>query len=296
MSFIVSLVKGILDPIVTVGFLLGLIGWDTGLHLANFILPKRKVGGVVPLGVGGHGGNWGQFQPPRKGDARSPCPALNTLANHGILPRSGRGFTWKQLGQAIQETYNLAPTICIQVPWFTAKVLFNGRGYNDLMTLDDLNAHGGIEHDASYTRADTKWQPDQGVPDPAIIRGLYETAGFDIDNLKPTDTFKISDFANYLAYRRAHSKVFNGQYLMPLNGKVFGCANSGIAYDVFGGNAADLKTWFLEERMPDNWEPRLRTRFGFTIAQLNLRALQIETGIARAGNLEAKVKKDAKHV
>ncbi|KAG8743487.1 hypothetical protein FRC10_011960 [Ceratobasidium sp. 414] len=294
MSFIVSLVKGVLDPIYSLGVILGLLGWDTGLHLANYVMPKRPIGAVVPLGTGGHGGRWGEYQPPKPGDARSPCPAINALANHGILPRNGRGLTWKELGQAVQHTYNLSPTLCIQVPWLTAKFLFNGRSWNDQMTLDDLNAHGGIEHDASYTRADTKWQPDQSAPDANIIRGLYEMAGFDIDNLKPTDTFKVQDFSNYLAYRRAHSKVFNGQYLMSTNGKVFSCANSAIAYDVFAGNAADLKIWFLEERMPDNWEPRLRTRYGFTIAQLNQRSLQIGLGISRAGNLEEKVKKDAK--
>lgn len=291
--FVVSLVKGILDPVISLGILLGLIGWDAGLHFANFILPKKKVGAVVPLGVGGHGGLWGQFRPPGPNDARSPCPALNALANHGILPRNGRGFTWKELGDAVKDTYNLSPTLCIQVPWLSAKFLF-GRDWSHQMTLDDLNAHGGIEHDASYTRADIKWQPDQSVPNKEIIRGLFETAGLDIDNLKPTDKFEVKDFANYLAYRRAHSKVFNGQYLMSTGAKFFSCANSSIAYDVFAGNAADLKTWFLEERMPDNWEPRLRTRYGFTIAQLNQRSFQIEYGIARAGNLEAKVAKDGK--
>ncbi|KAG2002707.1 hypothetical protein GB937_009577 [Aspergillus fischeri] len=29
------------------------------------------------------------FQPPRKGDQRGPCPALNALANHAYIPRSG---------------------------------------------------------------------------------------------------------------------------------------------------------------------------------------------------------------
>ncbi|QRW03303.1 peroxidase family 2 domain protein [Ceratobasidium sp. AG-Ba] len=307
MSFVVSLVKGILDPIYTIGVLLGLVVWDGGLHVANFFLPKKPIGAVVPLGTGGHGGRWGEYRPPRKGDARSPCPAINALANHGILPHNGRGFTWvkfltalrhlprrKELGQAVRHTYNLSPTLCIQVPWITAKLLFNGRDWNEQMTLDDLNAHGGIEHDASYTRADVKWQPDQSVPNPDIIRGLYEHAGLDFDNLKPTDTFKLTDFSDYLAYRQAHSKVFNGQYLMNSNGKMFSVANSAIAFDVFGGNAADLKTWFIEERMPDNWEPRYRHHYGFTIAQLNLRSFQLKRGISRAGNLEERVKKDAK--
>jgi hypothetical protein len=293
---IVSLVNGLVDPLLSLGYFLYLLGWDVSLHVANSILPKRKPGAVIPPGVGGYRGDWGVFQPPRPGDARSPCPAINALANHGILPRDGRGITWKELGEAVGGTYNLAPTLCAQVPWLTAKFLFAGRDWKEKMTLDDLNAHGAIEHDASYTRADVKWQPDQSVPNPDIIRGLYETAGFDMDNLKPTDTFKLEDFSNYLAYRRAHSKVFNGQYIMNRNGKTFGCANSAIAFDVFGGNAADMKTWFIEERMPDNWEPKNLNRNGFTIARLNTLAFRIERGISRAGNLESKVLKDAKHV
>ncbi|KAG8775148.1 hypothetical protein FRC12_001648 [Ceratobasidium sp. 428] len=188
------------------------------------------------------------------------------------------------------------------------------------MTLDDLNAHGGIEHDASYTRkfhllnqqcerlkraenlacligADVKWQPDQSTPNEDIIKGLYETAGLDINNLKSTDTLQVKDFSNYLAYRRAHSKVFNA---IAYDGIAFFsllCCRASIytqAILVFAGNAADLKTWFLEERIPDNWEPKSRTRYGFTIAQMNQRSFQIGFGISRAGSLEDKARKDAK--
>ncbi|CAE6345030.1 unnamed protein product [Rhizoctonia solani] len=280
---IISLFSGLVDPVVSLGYILYLLGWDACLHVSNYVLPKKKPGAVIAAGVGGYRGDWGVFQPPRAGDARSPCPAINALANH-------------ELGEAVGDTYNLAPTLCAQVPWLTAKFLFAGRDWKEKMTLDDLNAHGAIEHDASYTRADIKWQPDQGVPNPDIIRGLFETAGFDMDNLKPTDTFKLEHFSKYLAYRRAHSKVFNNQYIMNRNGKTFGCANSAIAFDVFGGNAADLKTWFIEERMPDRWEPKNLNRNGFTIVKLNTLAFQIERGISREGNLEAKVLKDAKHV
>ncbi|KAG8686037.1 hypothetical protein FRC08_012772 [Ceratobasidium sp. 394] len=65
---------------------------------------------------------------------------------------------------------------------------------------------------------------------------------------------------------------------------------------VFAGNAADLKTYFLEERIPDNWEPRVRSRHGFTVAHLNWLLFQIEYGISRMGNLEERVKKDGKRM
>lgn len=31
--------------------------------------------------------------PPGPGDLRSPCPGLNSLANHGFLPHDGKGMT-----------------------------------------------------------------------------------------------------------------------------------------------------------------------------------------------------------
>ncbi|CAE6461130.1 unnamed protein product [Rhizoctonia solani] len=295
---LISLIRAIYDAGVSIGFLLSLLGWDLGLYIGNLIYPRKQVGSVVAEDIRGKDSSWGEFCPPRPGDARSPCPALNALANHGILPRDGRGITWKELGEAWQKAYNLAPTLCKQVPWLTAKVLFAGRDWNEKMTLDDLNAHGAIEHDASYTRADIKWQHDQAIPDREIIQGLYENAGLDINNLNPTDKFTLEDFSNYLAYRRAHSKVFNGQYLMNKNGKTFGTINSAMAHIAFGGNAADLRTWLLEERIPKGWEPKDRSYYGVTIKKLNGVSSQIEKGISRAGNLEAEASKtgSSKHM
>jgi hypothetical protein len=34
--------------------------------------------------------NYDDWRAPVPGDLRSPCPALNALANHGFLPRDGR--------------------------------------------------------------------------------------------------------------------------------------------------------------------------------------------------------------
>ncbi|KIK65092.1 hypothetical protein GYMLUDRAFT_117100, partial [Collybiopsis luxurians FD-317 M1] len=47
-------------------------------------------------------------RPNRAKDARAPCPGLNTLANHGYIPRSGRNITFIPLLRAIMEVYNLS--------------------------------------------------------------------------------------------------------------------------------------------------------------------------------------------
>ena len=37
--------------------------------------------------------NLSTWSPAGPGDVRSPCPGLNSLANHGILPHNGKGMT-----------------------------------------------------------------------------------------------------------------------------------------------------------------------------------------------------------
>ncbi|CAG8821509.1 25891_t:CDS:2, partial [Racocetra persica] len=49
-----------------------------------------------------------EWQAPGPGDKRSACPALNTLANHGYLPRDGDNITSQQLIKALQDAYNLS--------------------------------------------------------------------------------------------------------------------------------------------------------------------------------------------
>ena len=43
-----------------------------------------------------------QFKKPNPRDSRSPCPALNVLANHGYLPRDGKNITAVMLTSATQ--------------------------------------------------------------------------------------------------------------------------------------------------------------------------------------------------
>lgn len=60
--------------------------WDNSLAVANLLAPKKPEGQVVDAGKPGHGGRWPAYQPPQPSDSRSPCPALNAMANHGAPP------------------------------------------------------------------------------------------------------------------------------------------------------------------------------------------------------------------
>ncbi|KAJ7619667.1 hypothetical protein FB45DRAFT_1033517 [Roridomyces roridus] len=47
------------------------------------------------------------YIPARSGDSRSPCPALNALANHGYIPRRGTKIHFTHLLNAVRTVYNL---------------------------------------------------------------------------------------------------------------------------------------------------------------------------------------------
>ncbi|KAJ3569128.1 heme-thiolate peroxidase [Leucocoprinus birnbaumii] len=46
-------------------------------------------------------------------DSRSPCPALNTLANHGYIKHSGQDIGFIELVKALHHVYNLTWSLCI---------------------------------------------------------------------------------------------------------------------------------------------------------------------------------------
>jgi hypothetical protein len=48
---------------------------------------------------------------------------------------------------------------------------------------------------------------------------------------------------------------------------------------IFGGRVDDLRTMLTEERFSENWEPRIRSRYGLTMAAFNGTVLPVEFGV-----------------
>jgi len=83
-----------------------------------------------------------------------PCniATRNLPPRAGVLPRDGRGITFKQLNKVVHDHYNFASTFCWFVPNTIAGIL--GRDYETgVLDLSDIDVHNGIEHDASFTSA-----------------------------------------------------------------------------------------------------------------------------------------------
>ncbi|PCH36880.1 chloroperoxidase-like protein [Wolfiporia cocos MD-104 SS10] len=263
---------GLLSNLLSVFQNIGLLGWDLGLTLYNIVAPERPASRVIPEGCPGAGGKWPPYIPPGAGDSRSACPALNILANHGIIPRSGRDISFRQVTDALHKTYNFSQTFCFFVPSYAAGML-NKSYWTDTFDLEDVNVHNGIEHDGSLTRRDTFHVPDQSRPDPKLIEELLASGTGPGGNLTAADLSRVS------GKRRSESRKRNNQFSLSTFHKLFGSSNTSTLVTLWGGRVRDLAPILLEERIPDGWQPCITRPAGLTILEYQKTVLRIELGI-----------------
>ncbi|KAI0062473.1 chloroperoxidase-like protein [Artomyces pyxidatus] len=271
--------RGTLAAVWDASIFISVLLWDFSLGFVNVITPSKKLGHVVPEGHPGAGGVWPEYIPPREGDSRCSCPALNALANHGILPRDGRNLTFKQLTETVRASYNFAPSFCYFVPRRMAQIL--GRTYADgTLNLEDIDVHNGIEHDGSLTRDDIYHKQSQALPSAALVAALLRSAtGPPPKSLDLNRTLTPADLAKRTGIRRREARASNPQFSLDTSHKVFGSANAATMLTIFGGRVNDLHTLLTEERLPQGWEPRVRARMGLTMNAFNSSMMSVELGI-----------------
>ncbi|KAF2167949.1 hypothetical protein M409DRAFT_22094 [Zasmidium cellare ATCC 36951] len=93
------------------------------------------------------------YRPPGKNDVRSPCPGLNSLANHGFLNRNGKNITVPQLIVGGAQGINIGPDFMAVVG--AAGLLSSPNPAGGSFDLNNLDRHNfPIEHDVSISRQD----------------------------------------------------------------------------------------------------------------------------------------------
>lgn len=104
---------------------------------------------TIPLISGKQHPEW---RPAGPNDVRSPCPALNAMANHSIISHDGRNLTSAMLQTALKETYNTNPLMSrlAIIGGTLAPHLFFRSTFN----LDDLQRQKMFKHDGLFGRPD----------------------------------------------------------------------------------------------------------------------------------------------
>ncbi|KAH7888256.1 Chloroperoxidase [Phlebopus sp. FC_14] len=191
------------------------------------------------------------YCPPQPGDLRSPCPALNTLANHGYLPRDGKKVGVFDIIRALKEGYQLSTVLAYILSFGGFFMLSQYRN----MSLWDLARHNLIEHDASLFHVDALKADDEYAPAPpdnSLVRVVCEEAGRYVPG-----HMTLKDVANIRAKRESESRPLDGVHAEIARGEM------AIAIGILGGkDAAEegldldvLRRWVEQERLPDDWKP-----------------------------------------
>lgn len=113
-----------------------------------------------------------KWQPASRGDLRSPCPALNALANHYIIPHDGRNLTVPMLVDAFHASMNISSDFTTFVATAALPLAPDG-GASGHFSLQDIRVHGvagAMEHDGSLSREDYGVTGDATTFSPRVFR------------------------------------------------------------------------------------------------------------------------------
>jgi len=198
-----------------------------------------------------------------KGDSRSPCPALNVLANHGYLPRNGKQISAAQFSTAIQVVYNVEPSFATLLSNGALSLVSNSTGllstigntWLGTINLDNLMMHNAIEHDASLTRADYIPHGDNWSLQPHMLDTLLSDS--------ETDYITPKSLAKSRARREWDSRLKESRIPLSYTAQTLAYGEAALILAALGrvtngstelwATKRDIKTWFGEERLPDGW-------------------------------------------
>ncbi|KAK6542751.1 hypothetical protein TWF694_006692 [Orbilia ellipsospora] len=217
----------------------------------------------------------GEYQKPPQGALRSPCPVLNTLSNHGYIPRDGRnihaadlkaGLTYLGLdlflrNYLVDSAFKVHEDDPAKVTKDSDLLGLRNPGQVDergipVLNLDQVGRPNAVEHACSMTRRDRE-QGDCISMDPELMAQLIGAAGSD-------GYYSMSDMAEYRKVRYAQQKRDNAELKFNVQQHTLACGEIGAFQATFGRGPfykiplSYIKAMFVEERLPlkEGWTPR----------------------------------------
>ncbi|KAK7054392.1 hypothetical protein VNI00_003586 [Paramarasmius palmivorus] len=190
------------------------------------------------------------FRAPGPNDVRSPCPGLNTLANHGFLPRDGRNITIPMILQAGLDGYNLESNTIMAA----SKLGLLTSDDPITMSLDRLSAHGVIEHDSSVSREDFAIGDHINFNETIFATLANSNPGSDVYNTTSAGKVQHDRLADSLA---RNPNVTNTETIVTIRSvesalylSVMGDSTVGVAPKNF------VQVFFREQRLPieEGWK------------------------------------------
>ncbi|KAM4066555.1 peroxidase, family 2 domain-containing protein [Hirsutella rhossiliensis] len=200
------------------------------------------------------------FKKPGKGDARSACPGLNSLANHSFLPHNGKKLTATGIVNACFHGLGMSPETCSIIT--LSGLLAAKLSVNTVFDLPDVDRTSwGIEHDCSFSRKDAaegdnvhfnKRNWDVALK---VLKHCQENGKISARCLgkaraaRVKDQMRINPTTNYDNKAAGHSAVEVARMILTMGDKHEGAE---LKY---------IRSIFEEERLPAHlgWKPKAYT-------------------------------------
>jgi hypothetical protein len=240
----------------------------------------------------------GIYAPAGTNDKRSPCPLINSLANHGYIARNGQNIPASELNAAMSEVglstalgavfarpiYNIHQDpkkahmkkkigffgrlwSIIRNPWAILST-FGMRKWDQtvagkpVLDLDQLALPGVVEHDISLTRRDYLQGEGNCAPQPDLIKDLLASS-------KDGKVLTMEDLAA-LRKRRIQRQLDDnpGLHYGSLQHQI-ACTEIALVLNLFGDGKSVpcdyARAFFQEERLPvqEGWKKRRWWTLGF---------------------------------
>jgi len=259
--------------------------------------PRSSAGGVVIVPPPDLGNQTGiaqipdaahPFQAPGLNDQRGPCPGLNTLANHGYLPRNGIA-SFKQIINATREGFNMGYDLSSALASFA--MLARGNAFLDQLSIGGpsphvpplpgqidgpvaggIATHGRFEGDVSMTRQDAAIGDNKDFQADLYDELLLTVGQFGDDspvtgnrsvvNIQTMGEFKFRRFVEdqkadkQLEYHVGRFSLSYGEASFPLI--FFANGTDGVL------SVESMSTFFRNQTFPANWFRR-GTPAGFQV-------------------------------
>lgn len=253
----------------------------------------------------------GTYHPPSPTDIRGPCPIINTLANHGYIPRTGRNVPFAEMKAAMKE---VGVSITLRQLLTSAAYLerdadpprglwafllnpfaylfrafaLRARGQVDAsgaacLNLDELDRHGAIEHDVSMTRRDFA-QGDNHSKQDDLVEEMLSSAG---DGRE----ISVDDWARFRVRRIEQQRRENARLGFARAQNAMGLAETAFIQKTFGDRSrgwavpvAYMAAIFGEERLPIEEGWRRRWWWPVGIVELTAQAQALKKVVGRVGS------------
>jgi len=183
-------------------------------------------------------------------DHRSPCPGLNSLANHDILPHNGVNITKDILINGLVNGLGLSSILATTLATQAVSAIGrpNDSGEN-VLDLQDLDTHNVLEHDASLTRRDA------GVGDAVHVDAdlVAQLKSLSSDG----QSLGMKELAKARNLRYEQDKAVDPNFTFGFKQFNLAYGEAAFVFRVLGdGEVLPLSwvdDWFLNEKFPDAW-------------------------------------------